>query len=47
LVAQQAHQVARGDVDVDEMEAPARVEYLVDNGTVIARVGAEHLQVAR
>jgi hypothetical protein len=26
---------------------PARAEYLVDNGTVIGRVGAEHLQVAR
>jgi hypothetical protein len=29
------------------MEAPAWAEHLVNNGTVIARVGAEHLQVAR
>src|SRR5664279_69777 len=48
LVAQQAHQVAQCDVDVDQMEAPARAEYLVDNGTVIARVGDRgHLQPVR
>ena len=47
LVVHQVDQVAEGDVDVDQMEAPAWAEHLVNNGTVIARVGAEHLQVAR